>query len=1555
MKARRIIATVVTLLVITGLVPIAFAADPTAQVGRYIVMLKEQPDVSRARSIANIKDRRLALYDIARSTADRTQGGVLAALQNEQKLGKANEVRSLKIVNAVTFQGQRSVASSIALRPDVERVSVDEIIRLPLDVMNNQTQLWNIDRVRVREVWDEGFSGAGITIGTIDTGAQASHPALLTKYRGYSQSAFNNDFNWFDPVGFSNYPNDDNGHGTHVLGTILGGDGPAPGTASDIGLAYGARWIGAKAFASDGTGLTSNVLLSMEWMQFPTDLHSAQVRPDKAPDIINNSWSAPGGCRIWFSGALAMWRAANIFPVFAAGDDPSQVHSPADDADAFAVGATDPSDARATAFSPWGTGCLPETHKPDVYAPGVGIYSSVPTNNYTQKSGTSMSAPHVSGAAALMLQAAGGPGLVPADTKQLDYWITSTAVPCLGLGDPTCRRLDVAAAVAGVRHTGVLKGTVKDTGAVPIAGANVLISGGISPITTSTTSDANGNYAILNLEGTYDVTATATGFLREIITGVNVPTGTTTTLPIVMTLAPRRLVEGTVTYWGSGDPAAGATVEIQGTTLTAIADSVGHYSFPQVPDPSIPDSVAPGAYDYIFTFKGNGCSLAEDRFYQIADSGPNVLDVTLGLKRDTFGYSCEVVPMQWVGGTDVLPLRGDDIATTIQLPFSFPFYEHSDFSNTATSSGRPYETVYVNDNGTLRFDVPGGNEFLNRQPPDLSPPNAAIYALWDDLSMDSSSQMLTSSTDDTFTIEWRNMTFHHPNVGRITFSATLNANGDIDMRYLLTSGAPANGSSADIGLENSRGTIGFSYSHNLPKVYPGLQISWSPAAQPGYLKGNVSSTSGPLPGARITATDGGGLPRSILTDPTGNYRVRLQAGGYSVSASKFQYATQTTPKTILYGGITIANFVLLSAPGFVVTGTVTDTATSAGVPYMPVTLNNIDIPDAIADTSGVYNFPDVPAGAYLLAGAGTGRCRTNPSRNINVTGNAIENLGSTHFTDAFGYHCEDAPPIGWIPGDTPTTLAGGSGTQSVALPFPFGLYGVTSTSVFIAVDGLLSFGQANDTGVNTSIPTSAHPNLSIYPFWDDLTVYPDSSILTRSASNFFAVEWRNVGLSSDPLVRMTFEVVIHPDGKFELQYLTIDPATAGTGTSATVGMENSSGAMAFSYSFNQAALSSGRRIAFEPPLVCTNCTPNTNGTIVGTVLENPTNAPIQSVDITVGDGFVTQTAVTSAVGGYSVSLPPGTYSLFASKSGFQPRQFTGLVVTTLGVLIFDFNMTRIPIHTLSGLVRDQDNQALAGFEFRITNGSNVNQPVVANSTGAYSVTLASGNYDIIISGSGRCQQPATLPVTLNLTQSYNITVILTRSDFGYACLERTLGTVHGTAFIPLPPMPLRNAVARIPIPLPFDFPMYDGTSKVAYASTDGSIIFDSGLEGVFGPQGPTMNVFKDPTLQFDDSSNLYISAPDSSTFIIEWRGALLTATSERVSFEVILRSDGTFDFQYATGTTARTTGSNALISIANACGTEDYIFSGGAVGAVSPGLGVRFSKRFETLGYTPCV
>jgi len=251
----------------------------------------------------------------------------------------------------------------------------------------------------VPEAWQTfQVQGEGVVVGVIDTGIDPNHPDLRGKLRPQN--------GWFDAVNGQPTPYDDQGHGTHVSGTIAGGNA----SGVHIGVAPKATLIAAKAFDALGFGTFEWLTASMQWVMDP----DGDPNTDDGADVVNNSWGGSSDSPTMipeYRDIINAWIAARIFPAFAIGNegpDPRTTASPGDYPMAFGVGATDINDQIAD-FSSRGPVFwegIGEIIKPDVSAPGVDIYSSVPGGGYESWMGTSMACPHVAGTVALMLSLA---------------------------------------------------------------------------------------------------------------------------------------------------------------------------------------------------------------------------------------------------------------------------------------------------------------------------------------------------------------------------------------------------------------------------------------------------------------------------------------------------------------------------------------------------------------------------------------------------------------------------------------------------------------------------------------------------------------------------------------------------------------------------------------------------------------------------------------------------------------------------------------------------------------------------------------------------------------------------------------------------------------------------------------------------------------------------------------------------------------------------------------------------------------------------------------------
>ncbi|WP_449537124.1 S8 family serine peptidase [Ferdinandcohnia sp. Marseille-Q9671] len=414
----------------------------------FLVKFKEQVDSAKVAkeaakkaslqksTVAKTKSiKRNAIVSELRTTAIETQGDVKTYLEKEEAAGNAKDIKSYFIVNGMAVTATKDVMEKIASFPEVEKVLPNETRTLHAPVTEKATTAveskvspqnieWNIDRVGAPQVWEMGIDGSGTVVASIDTGVQWNHPALMEQYRGYDPANPNNpnhQYSWFDATAGQTTPYDDQGHGTHVTGTMVGAE---PNGANQIGVAPGAKWIAVKAFTASG-GSDADLLEAGEWIIAPGG------NPDMAPDVVNNSWGGGPGLDEWYRPMVQNWRAADIFPEFSAGNTtlfnpggPGSIATPSNYPESFATGATDINDRLAN-FSLQGPSPYEGDIKPDISAPGVNIRSSVPGSGYEGGwNGTSMAGPHISAVVALLKQANASLSI-----EEIEEIITSTATP----------------------------------------------------------------------------------------------------------------------------------------------------------------------------------------------------------------------------------------------------------------------------------------------------------------------------------------------------------------------------------------------------------------------------------------------------------------------------------------------------------------------------------------------------------------------------------------------------------------------------------------------------------------------------------------------------------------------------------------------------------------------------------------------------------------------------------------------------------------------------------------------------------------------------------------------------------------------------------------------------------------------------------------------------------------------------------------------------------------------------------------------------------------------
>ena len=356
---KKYIIFSIFLLTFSLVVP-AFAAVQNStpeNIGRKVIVWRESADITRARASARSHATELKYPPLVRaSVVEVTSSAELAALSASPDVASISD---------------DPIATIMLVDRDRERV-IHESARASARNRRNATPPpqsipWGITDINAPAVWSGGNTGDPIKVGVIDTGISSSHPDLIANIKG--------GVNTIKPIrGW----NDDNGHGSHVAGTIAA----LNNTHGVVGGAPQADLYAIKVLNSAGSGYYSDIIEGLQWAI------------NNNLQVVNMSL---GGTTNYqpLHDAITAARNAGILVVAAAGNSGGSVIYPAAYPEAVAVSALDSSHALAS-WSSRG----PEV---DLSAPGVSVYSTYKGTGYATLSGTSMATPHVVASAVLLL------------------------------------------------------------------------------------------------------------------------------------------------------------------------------------------------------------------------------------------------------------------------------------------------------------------------------------------------------------------------------------------------------------------------------------------------------------------------------------------------------------------------------------------------------------------------------------------------------------------------------------------------------------------------------------------------------------------------------------------------------------------------------------------------------------------------------------------------------------------------------------------------------------------------------------------------------------------------------------------------------------------------------------------------------------------------------------------------------------------------------------------------------------------------------------------------
>ncbi len=387
-------------------------------------------------------------------------------LSKKSQVGNIKNFKTYKHFNIIALRAEageiKRLIEDLSQDPNVKHIYYDAEIAPPkpedassdqgggVSSTDIQAQLdkgitFGLEKIRARDLWNQGITGQGIIVASIDSGVDINHPALIGKMASIGNGALG----WYDAnvnakTGLPEpNPIDLNGHGTHTIGTMVGGEVEwTTGHKIAIGVAPGAKYYSVRVWG----GLPAQDSIYLEaanWLMDPDDNPNTLDHPH----VVNNSWSmsSVGNTSEFFRDKVILWKSIGIVPIFSAGNlgesGPSSTSAPGNYPESINVGSTNKDDIIASSSSRG-----PITYdglawiKPDLSAPGVHVISArasgtgLSTNavgdnqNLYIESGTSMAAPHVAGSCALLLQKFPKP-LISDVESRLEYGSIDLGIP----------------------------------------------------------------------------------------------------------------------------------------------------------------------------------------------------------------------------------------------------------------------------------------------------------------------------------------------------------------------------------------------------------------------------------------------------------------------------------------------------------------------------------------------------------------------------------------------------------------------------------------------------------------------------------------------------------------------------------------------------------------------------------------------------------------------------------------------------------------------------------------------------------------------------------------------------------------------------------------------------------------------------------------------------------------------------------------------------------------------------------------------------------------------
>lgn len=1075
--------------------------------------------------------------------------------------------------------------------------------------------------------WGVSTGSPNVVVGVIDTGIDYNHPDLAAniwtnpgEIAGNSVdddgNGFVDDIHGYDFVNNDADPFDDNGHGTHVSGTITAAGNNGLGV---VGVAWNVKVMALKFLSGAGSGSTADAVRAVD---YSNAMHVS---------LTSNSWGGGGFSQTLYD-AVARAGALDIAFVAAAGNDgvnnDTSPHYPSsyDLANLISVAATDHADARAS-FSNWGPTSV------DLAAPGVNILSTLPGNTYGTLSGTSMATPHVAGVCALIRS-------------------VSPSIPVAQLKSVLLNSVD---------HITSMNGLVVSNGRLNAFFA-IAEPDNVAPGAITNLAAVNPGSNTMDLQWTASgddgAVGTATGldvrYSKDPINEVNFSSASragNAPAPLVSGSAQSMQVRGL-------DASTSYFFAIKASDEWGNVGAISNLGSAQTLPPPTGDVTPVTIVDALLTGQQS------DHTITLSNIGEGTLDFTIPTPTVAEPLSAPPAPLE-LGKDDADPRSGNPVTEASGGPDAAgyrwidsdspggPTFNWQDISTTGTPLGLTgddattapialgfnvslygtfFDSIRVCTNGWISF-TSAATSYSNQPLPNSGAPENLLAPFWDDLSPKSVNRSYFQSFGNRAIVQWEQIE-RYSGTGAYTFQAIIEASGAVTFQYKTMGGAL---DSATVGMQNASKTVGLQVAFNQAYIHDSLALRLS--ATPQWLtvaptSGRVlASASTPLT-AHIDASglEGGTYPGQILINtndpahPTFTVDVTLTVTGapdITVQPASLAYgdvyigtpSTQTlivandgtdllqvsniiassatlsvSPQTFDLAPHSSQNVSVVWTPDALApfAGSLTIQSNDGADPNLvvPVSGNGVIAPTMIVDPTSfsetLYSGQTVVR-QLTVQNTGGSVLEVNSLTNQGNGGDGVlvaadeSGLGSGG-PDAFGYRWKDSdaaggPAFDWVDISTTGTPITALSTDdqlspaiSMGMTFPF--YGSNFTQLKVCTNGWITFDTASTATVfsNTALPSTTLPKNSIALFWDDLHFRSANRARYLYDGSRFIVQYTGVdkvGSTSS----LTFQVQLYPSGKAVLLYNTM---TGSTLNSATIGIQDSTRTIALQTAFNTA-------------------------------------------------------------------------------------------------------------------------------------------------------------------------------------------------------------------------------------------------------------------------------------------------------------------------------------------------------------------------------------------------